>query len=635
MVLNKVRNLFLSLLLVFTYVVSASPTNAFAEELVEQNEIISVIGKDNEVLLDDTNYTYSENTTAFDVLLQTVGEENVEYSESQYGVYIEGINGVKPGENEPYYWAFYINGVSSQVGAGSYVVQEGDRLSFVYTNWEETPENSSSISIIGEQESEILLEPMSVSFIHEPTAFDLLKTAYGVENIEYTTSEYGVMVTGLGGVPQEDPYYWMLYVNDELASVGIDSYKLQNGDQISLRYESWETPSEDPVEEEHEQSEQNEETEKPVEEENRLEPFNKEVFNNSVNLASEYVLENEIGDWQAIALKKAGKTIPNTYLTNLKKQVNDSQGSFARITDYERLTLGILAAGEDPTNFEGYNLVESIYNGNVTKQGLNGVAYALIALDSADFSIPSSAKWNQEKLVNELIKNQNSDGGWSWSGDAASDVDTTAMVLTALAPYQTKVKESIDKAVLYLSNQYQSSKIDNSSTAAQVVIALSALSIDAHSDDFTNEGISLINYLLSFQNKDGGFDWQGGDESDSFSTDQAYRGLVAYQLLGDSSLYHFSLNKGNSPEPIDENEETPQSSEQPDSKEEAPKSADDEESIETINQPNPVEKVDSPSKGNPLPNTATSNYNLIIVGMILVAIGAIVLVYRKQQMNKG
>lgn len=57
--------------------------------------------------------------------------------------------------------------------------------------------------------------------------------------------------------------------------------------------------------------------------------------------------------------------------------------------------MGALAAGEDPTNIEGYNLVQAIYNGNVTKQGLNGVAYALIALDSANFEVPSSAKWTR------------------------------------------------------------------------------------------------------------------------------------------------------------------------------------------------------------------------------------------------
>lgn len=105
----------------------------------------------------------------------------------------------------------------------------------------------------------------------------------------------------------------------------------------------------------------------------------------------------------------------------------------------------------------------------------------------------------REALVNELLKNQNDDGGWTWSGEATSDSDTTAMVLTALAPYvesNADVKSAVDEAVKYLSAQYKNSKIDNSSTAAQVVIALSALSIDSHSSLFSKDGVSLIDFCF-------------------------------------------------------------------------------------------------------------------------------------------
>lgn len=604
---NKVKHIILTVLLVTTLFVSTFQTTVFAAE----GETISVVGNNNELLLDETNYTFAEDTTAFDVLVQAVGESQVKYSESEYGVFITEINGLEA--KDPYYWAFYVNGVQAQVGADSYVVQEGDEISFRYTDWTKPSENSVSLQIIGDKDHVILPEPSSIAYIDQPTAFDLLQIGYGQENIEYETSEYGVMITSIGGLAAEGTYYWAFYVNDEMASVGVDIYKLQKADKVTLKYESWETPAEEPTEEE----QQPEQEQQPVEE------FDQAALKNAINAASQYVLKQEVGDWQAVALNKAGKTLPASYLENLKKQLTERQGSFSKITDYERLTLGVLAAGEDPSNIEGYNLVQAIYNGNVTKQGLNGVAYALIALDSANFEVPSSAKWSREALVNELLKNQNDDGGWTWSGEATSDSDTTAMVLTALAPYvksNADVKSAVDEAVKYLSAQYKNSKIDNSSTAAQVVIALSALSIDSHSDQFTKDGVSLIDYLLSYQNDDGGFDWQGGDTSDSFTTDQGYRGIVAYQLFlnGKGSLYSLILEKKNTETPADNNE-TPVVV-----KEDVDK--DTSENVSTTKNDQPAK-----TKGYPLPNTATQSYNMALIGLALLIIGITSLYVRKRQ----
>lgn len=84
-----------------------------------------------------------------------------------------------------------------------------------------------SLQIVGNKDHVILPEPSSIAFIDQPTAFDLLKIGYGQENIEYETSEYGVMITSIGGLAAEGTYYWAFYVNDEMASVGVDSYKLQ------------------------------------------------------------------------------------------------------------------------------------------------------------------------------------------------------------------------------------------------------------------------------------------------------------------------------------------------------------------------------------------------------------------------
>ncbi|MBI4054418.1 MAG: DUF4430 domain-containing protein [Candidatus Doudnabacteria bacterium] len=42
------------------------------------------------------------------------------------GEFVQSINGVKPASNE--FWAFYVNGESSNVGASSYVAQANDQI---------------------------------------------------------------------------------------------------------------------------------------------------------------------------------------------------------------------------------------------------------------------------------------------------------------------------------------------------------------------------------------------------------------------------------------------------------------------------------------------------------------------------
>ncbi|QOR66380.1 DUF4430 domain-containing protein [Cytobacillus suaedae] len=580
----KKRNTFLSFLVAFTLLFGSFHTTAFAQQSKE--ETITVIGAE-ETLVELAPVEDAEGLSAFDTLVKAVGEENVEFTEGQYGKMITGIQGVKAEGN--FFWAFYVNGVGAWVGADSYILQDGDQISFVYEDWTAAKENKATLTVTG-KDAKNLTEAEGVSFINNPTALDLLTVIVGHDQLETSVSEYGTMVNGISGVASEGTYYWAFYINGESATVGADSYKLQAGDQITFKYESWETATEE------------ETTEDTVE--TPATPFDKNALGTSVETAVAYVLANQVGEWEAIALKQAGKTVPATYLENVKAAVNEKQGKFARITDTERYALGILATGKNPTTFEGYNLIEAIYNGDVTKQGLNGVVYGLLALDSANFEIPENATWTREKLVNHLLENQNEDGGWSWDGSANSDIDTTAMVLTALAGYQdqAEVKVHTDIAVEYLSSQYLAGKIDNSSTAAQVVISLSALGVDANGNLFAKDGSSLIGFLLSFQNVDGGFDWQGGDASDVFSTAQGFQAIVAYKLFqnGSGSLYNFPLSAADATPVVEEN--------QP-------------------NEEAPATKGD----GKLLPNTATDMYNYLSFGIILLLVGVALYVNERRR----
>jgi LPXTG-motif cell wall-anchored protein len=602
----KWQSLF-TVLLACTLVFGSYQPIGFAEE---QAETISVHGTEQTgILLEETNYTYEENATAFDVLVNTVGAENVLYSESQYGKMITSIKGLAA--KDTYFWAFYINGLSAQVGADSYIVQEGDELSFHYVDWTSAFGEPVSLKVVGDNNKGVITDT-KLSFIEEPTAYELLRVVMGPEKIDAADTSFGKMINGIDGLAAEGTYYWAFYVNGESATVGADSYILQPGDEISFQYESWETPTEG-------------ETESPVEGE--VPAISPEDLQTKVDATFDYVLANEMSDWEVVALKQAGKAIPTSYLENLKALIKEKEGKFSRVTDTERYTLGILAAGGNPVDIEGYNLVAAIYNGNLTKQGLNGVTYGLIALDSASFEVPEDALWTREKLVNYLLDQQNEDGGWSWDGGTASDLDTTGMVLTALSNYHDEevAKRAIDLAVSFLSTQYQEGKINNSSTAAQVIIALSSLGVDAGGIDFTQNQVSLLSYFLTFQNADGGFDWQGGDVSDVFSTAQGAQALVAYQLFVNTkgSLYKLPLVA-----------EVPEQGKQPEEK--APT-----EGQPTVEQPKDIQPAVEPLKtdtttitkeaGKALPNTATNMYNTLVLGFFLLCLGVITFVWRRRK----
>lgn len=529
----------------------------------------------------------AQNDTAFNALVNAVGANNVAFHDDPtYGKYLTGINGVSSVDGS--YWAFYINGVSSPVGVDSYPVQNNDKLAFKYTDYPSTQKSAAALKVIGKDQQVLYSSQNNISFLNSATAFRLLQSTLGNDKVGYSDSSYGKYITSIDGITAKSNDYWAFYVNGKKASVGADSYQLQPGDQVLFKYETWQ-PASNVSGGSNSTSDPAVKTTIPV--------IAAADLQKAIDAASHYVLSNQVGEWDAVALRQAGKSIPAGYLQNTLKTISEKKGHFVKITDPERYILGILAAGGNPLNANSYNLVETIYNGNVTKQGLNGAAYALIALDSAQFNIPETAKWTKDKLVALLGSKQNPDGGWALDGSTqASDIDLTAMVLTALAPYkdQSGIKEKIDKAVSYLSSQYTLSKFNNSSTTAQAVIALSALGIDANGSLFEKNNSSLLKYLLSFQNTDGGFDWQGGDKSDSFSTSQPFEALVAYQLRlnGKGFLYHlpFSAKTATTAVPV------PASNNNLEQKQQG---------------------------GHALPDTATNSVNLILFGAGIMMIGGV------------
>src|SRR5699024_2665001 len=129
------------------------------------------------------------------------------------------------------------------------------------------------------------------------------------------------------------------------------------------------------------------------------------------------------GDWFPIGLGRiAYPDAYEAYLAVIANEVTDRykeehQLSEAKVTEWHRISLAILAMGGDPTkigadeNGRPINLIaDGTYNraktNDIGAQGLNGWIWALISLDSLRYEVPDDAATSREDIMKEIMKRQ-------------------------------------------------------------------------------------------------------------------------------------------------------------------------------------------------------------------------------------
>ena len=261
------------------------------------------------------------------------------------------------------------------------------------------------------------------------------------------------------------------------------------------------------------------------------------------------------GEWAVLGQARAKVPLSEAYIAAYYEKVVayvqknmgadgvlvDPESRNPTVTDNERIILALTAIGKDPANVGGKNLLTALQDKDImkvtdtSKTDINGLVMGLLALNSRNYT--SDTSW----LVQAVLEQQNKDGSWSASADTkpVGDVDMTAMALQALAPYykdggNETVNTAVEKALNWLSGKYQSG-YDSSESCAQVVIALSALNLDANTDArFTKtvEGktLSVLGNLLQYRvAENGGFKHQFADKAvNEMATEQALCAMAAY-----------------------------------------------------------------------------------------------------------
>lgn len=265
------------------------------------------------------------------------------------------------------------------------------------------------------------------------------------------------------------------------------------------------------------------------------------------------------GEWTVIGLARADKItdeIANGYYENAVKYVEEAGSAklhSTKSTDNSRVILALTAIGKDVTNIASFNLLEPLADMDyVTKQGINGPIFALIALDSGDYEIPqtdATNKTTREKLVQTILDAQVANGGWAFFGSTA-DPDMTGMAIQALAPYystNSDVKEAVDKALTVMSNAqkddggFASWGSVNSESCAQILVALTSLGIDPTKDErFIKNGNTLIDAMMNFS-AENGFG-HINTTYNQMATEQGFYAFVSFDRLvnGKTSLYNMT-----------------------------------------------------------------------------------------------
>jgi len=258
-------------------------------------------------------------------------------------------------------------------------------------------------------------------------------------------------------------------------------------------------------------------------------------------------------DWSAFANARAGFTGFPDYLQYINAAVSAHYGDLY-LSDLARIALAVGANGGDANSVGGHDLIAAIAATDFSSQTYTAsISYALLALNSMDYGEQTAA----DALVQILLPAQRADGGFNYllkidpantySND--SDVDTTAMVLQALAPYagDTAVDAVIAQATAFIkAGQMASGGFgsvlwgESPDSTSMALTALCALGVDPLGTDYVVGGKTILDAAAAYQNADGGIG--SGGTSNTISSFEMLYALNAYIRFAEdsASLFDFS-----------------------------------------------------------------------------------------------
>lgn len=365
-------------------------------------------------------------------------KDNYDIPDTGYGPYLESINGMgteQAGKNW-YYWSFYVNGQYSNVGMGSYVLQEGDQISLIYTY----DDLSTEASVFADDTS---LNPETPAV---ESAEASMKKAQGIAAKEIYNSYFADgHIPGLGSVNE-------LYAVFSLARAGFEAPE----------------------------------------------------FYGKVK----YKLTRQLKE-----LATEGTTYDAVTKTNITEETFSSKKASEQSFAY--VVLAMTALGMDARTTGGYDLIEKMASKKLYEadNSYNAEQMMLFAFDSGNYTLPEGENYcTREELVAKIAGNVDETIAGSIEWDL---IDGAVMAVQPLAAYteDASVQKACQKVIRfagkmqdtqgYLGDSYDA---NNAWTTAQTLTMLGEFGIhpmiETENVDFVKNGHTLADAILEFVDLD-------------------------------------------------------------------------------------------------------------------------------------
>lgn len=395
-------------------------------------------------------------------------KDNYDIPDTGYGPYLESINGMgteQAGKNW-YYWSFYVNGQYSNVGMGSYVLQEGDQISLIYTY----DDLSTEASVFADDTS---LNPETPAV---ESAEASMKKAQGIAAKEIYNSYFADgHIPGLGSVNE-------LYAVFSLARAGFEAPEFYGKVKCKLTRQLKE-------------------------------------------LATE------------------GTTYDAVTKTNITEETFSSKKVPEQ--NYAFVVLAMTALGMDARTTGGYDLIEKMASKKLYEadNSYNAEQMMLFAFDSGNYTLPEGENYcTREELVAKIAGNVDETIAGSIEWDL---IDGAVMAVQPLAPYteSASVEKACQKVIRfagkmqdiqgYLGDSYDA---NNAWTTAQTLTMLGEFGIhpmiETENVDFVKNGHTLADAILEFVDLD---QEKLSASVMNYSPEQILRGITSFVYAAENA----------------------------------------------------------------------------------------------------
>ena len=395
-------------------------------------------------------------------------KDNCDIPDTGYGPYLESINGMgteQAGKNW-YYWSFYVNGQYSNVGMGSYVLQEGDQISLIYTY----DDLSTEASVFADDTS---LNPETPAV---ESAEASMKKAQGIAAKEIYNSYFADgHIPGLGSVNE-------LYAVFSLARAGFEAPE----------------------------------------------------FYGKVK----YKLTRQLKE-----LATEGTTYDAVTKTNITEETFSSKKASEQSFAY--VVLAMTALGMDARTTGGYDLIEKMASKKLYEadNSYNAEQMMLFAFDSGNYTLPEGENYcTREELVAKIAGNVDETIAGSIEWDL---IDGAVMAVQPLAAYteDASVQKACQKVIRfagkmqdtqgYLGDSYDA---NNAWTTAQTLTMLGEFGIhpmiETENVDFVKNGHTLADAILEFVDLD---QEKLSASVMNYSPEQILRGITSFVYAAENA----------------------------------------------------------------------------------------------------